>query len=280
MDIICSDGYKLAADSYAAQGSSQGCIVISPATGLRRSYYAEFAQFLSHAGWDVICFDNRGIGESAQGHARASIARMRDWGQLDIDAALRAACANQQGDWQRVTLLGHSSGGHLAGLAPALSQVSRLILVASGTCNWRLYPTSQKPRVLAAWWLVAPALLKILGYLPARFGVGADLPAGVAWDWRNWSLARDYLFSDASVDSGGYARFQGRVVALSFTDDRGFSPPRTVHDLLRRFAQATVSHQEITPLQGNANRHIGHFGFFKSGNQALWRSALGAELAL
>lgn len=280
MEIICSDGYKLSADWHAAQGSSRGCIVISPATGLRRSYYSAFAQFLSCSGWDVICFDNRGIGDSAQGPASASAARMRDWGQLDIDAALHSACISQQGNWERVTLLGHSSGGHLAGLAPALSQIKRLILVASGTCNWRLYPASQKPRVLAAWWLLAPVILPSLGYLPARFGVGVDLPAGVAWDWRNWSVERDYLFSDVSLDSSGYARFAGRVAALSFTDDRGFSPPRTVHDLLRRFTQATVSHQEIAPMQGNTHRHIGHFGFFKTGNETLWRSALGTELAL
>jgi predicted alpha/beta hydrolase len=279
MEIVCSDGYKLAADWYAAQGSSRGCIVISPATGLRRSYYAAFAQFLSRSGWDVICFDNRGIGDSAQGSARVSAARMRDWGQLDIDAALQSACASQQNNWQRVTLIGHSSGGHLAGLAPALSKINRLILIASGTCNWRLYPFSQKPRVLAAWWLLMPALLTSLGYLPARFGVGVDLPAGVAWDWRNWSLGRDYLFSDASLDSSGYARFAGQVIALSFTDDRGFSPPRTVSDLLRRFTLAAVSHQEIAPMRGNSNQHIGHFGFFKAGNELLWESTLGQLLA-
>lgn len=201
---------------------------------------------------------------------------MREWGQLDIDAALQAAYSSQEGNWQRVMLIGHSSGGHLAGLAPALQHVSKLILIASGTCNWRLYPMLQKPRVLAAWWLAAPLLLTLCGYLPARFGVGVDLPAGVAWDWRNWSVGQDYLFSDETLDTSGYASYPGQVIALSFSDDLGFAPPRTVQDLLRRFSQAKVIHQHITPGAGNRAKRLGHFGFFKEGHEALWEEMLTA----
>jgi predicted alpha/beta hydrolase len=278
MKIVCSDGYILTAEWHAAQGVSRGCAVISPATGMEREYYGAFATFLAKHGWDVITFDNRGLGDSAQSSAKASPVKMRDWGQLDIDAALRAACASQKGDWKRVMLIGHSSGGHLAGLAPSLQYVPQLILIASGTCNWRLYPLLQKPRVLAAWYLAAPLLLKLFGYLPARFGVGVNLPAGVAWDWRNWSVGRDYLFSDESLDVSGYARYPGRVFALSFADDVGFSPPRTVHDLLRRFTSAQVTHQHITPGKNNASQRIGHFGFFKVQNQPLWEDLLAHRL--
>jgi predicted alpha/beta hydrolase len=278
MKIICSDGYVLTATWHVAQGKSKGCAVISPATGIARGYYSAFAEFLNRHDWDVISFDNRGLGDSAHSHARQSAARMRDWGTHDIEAALQAACASQQGNWQRVMLIGHSSGGHLAGLAPALQKIPRLVLIASGTCNWRLYPAWQKPRVLAAWWLAAPLLLSLLGYLPARFGVGVDLPAGVVWDWRNWSVGQDYMFSDETLDVSGYAGYSGQVMALSFADDVGFAPPRTVQDLLHRFTRAQVKHQHITPGMGNTTRRIGHFGFFKAAQEPLWEALLASQL--
>lgn len=274
MKIVCSDGYCLTATWHAAQGASKGCAVISPATGIARGYYIAFAKFLTRHSWDVITFDNRGLGDSAHSPAKQSKAKMRDWGQLDIDAALQAACDSQQGNWHRVMLVGHSSGGHLAALAPALQKVPQLVLIASGTCNWRLYPFLQKPRVLAAWWLATPILLSLLGYLPARFGVGVDLPAGVAWDWRNWSVGRDYLFSDETLDVSGFASYPGQVMALSFSDDVGFAPPRTVQDLLRRFTQAKLTHQHVTPGAGNTARRIGHFGFFKAEYEQLWEVLL------
>ena len=241
MEIVCADGAVLKATPFIAQGIAKGVVVLAGATGVRRNVYTPFAEHLASQGWQVFTFDARGIAASTMQHSRKEAACMRDWGRLDLDAVLRCA-ADQWGGWEGVILVGHSSGGHLAGLAPALKNVPRMLLVASGTCNWRLYPRRQWPRLLVTWYLAVPALVALYGYLPAWAGVGMDLPKGVARDWRNWSVAPDYLFSDSSLDVSGYFSYSGQVHAISMADDLGYSPPATVKDLLRHFSSAQVSH--------------------------------------
>lgn len=270
MNIICADGRQLASTLFPHQAAERrGVIVINSATGVLQSYYRHLAEHLSQRGYDVLTWDARGIGASQTCHARLETARMRDWGRLDMDAVLRCTVSTLDIPWEQMTVLGHSSGGHLAALAPSLQNVPRLILLASGTCNWRLYPKAQWPRLLFAWRLTAPLLLHSLGYFPGKAGIGHDLPRGIAWDWRNWSLADDYLFSDKEIDTDGYKNYSGKIFSLSFADDHGFSPPGTVADLLDHFPLAQKFHKEIQPAE-HGLRSIGHFGFFKRNNQVLW----------
>lgn len=270
MDIQCPDGTRLACTLTRSQAPGAArYVVINSATAVRRTYYSAFADYLAATGFHVLTWDGRGIGDSRQGHARREPARMRDWGVLDMNAVLLHASELAGGDWSRIAVIGHSSGGHLCGLASLLPKVRRLALVASGTCDWRLYPRREWPRLLAAWYGLAPLALKTLGYMPGRLGVGHDLPPGVGWDWRNWSAARGYLFSDASLDLSGYEAFQGELLALHFTDDTGFAPPATVTDLLRRFPNARIERLEYNPST-QSHGPVGHFGFFNRKNADLW----------
>jgi predicted alpha/beta hydrolase len=243
-------------------------VIINSATGVKRSYYAAFAEHLTSLGMHVLTWDARGIGDSRQGHARESKARMRDWGAVDFEAVLDFVRDRTAGDWNRIWVIGHSSGGHLSGLAASMRHVKHLILVASGTCDWRLYPKKQWPRLLTAWYGLAPLVLNVLKYWPAQLGVGHDLPPGVAWDWRNWSTRKGYLFSDHSLDIRPYQEFSGRLFALHFSDDQDFAPPLAVHDLVDHFPKANATVHEYEPqLKG---QKIGHFGFFQKKHAALW----------
>jgi predicted alpha/beta hydrolase len=273
MWIPCSDGTRLACtlntptmDQAVAPARY---VIINSATGVQRGYYRAFAEHLSAMGRHVLTWDGRGIGESSIGHARDSPVRMRDWGALDFEAVLQHVLELASGDWQRITVIGHSSGGHLSGLAPSMRHVKNLILIASGTCDWRLYPKKQWPRLLLAWYGIAPAMLLTLGYWPGRLGVGHDLPPGVAWDWRNWSVQRDYLFADTSLDLSAYTQFSGHLLALHFSDDQDFAPVHAVCDLVKRFPKANASIQEYNPRQ-HGHRQVGHFGFFQKKNADLW----------
>lgn len=171
--------------------------------------------------------------------------RCATWGERDLNAVIhdaRAQCPSG-----KVVLVGHSSGGHLAGLAPSLGQIDDLVLIASGTGDWRDYPASQWPRLLAVWWLAVPLLLRLFGYLPGWAGVAHDLPPGVAVQWRRWCLTHGYLFNDPALDLRGYHEFDAPLLALSMADDLGFAPPRTVHTLLAQFTHALKEHIELKP---------------------------------
>ncbi|MGP1683680.1 MAG: alpha/beta hydrolase family protein [Giesbergeria sp.] len=269
IDISSEDGRPLAANWVRASGSKAALatVVIHSATGVPRRYYGAFAQHLSDEGFDVLLWDARGIGDSATLPVTGDPATMRDWGQCDQQAVLRHVRTEHPA--RRLFIVGHSSGGHLVGLAPLTASADALVLVASGGCDWRDYPVTQWPRLLGAWWLAMPLVLALWGHLPAWAGVGHALPRGVAQDWRRWSLARGYLFSDPALDTRGYAAYAGPLLAFSMSDDQGFAPPGAVRSLLRQFTGARIEHREI-PAADGARGRIGHFGFFKANNAALW----------
>lgn len=68
--VTCQDGYQLVGSLFTPQGPSKlkAGIMIAPATGIKRQFYASFAQHLSEQGYGVLTFDNRGIGQSVIGH--------------------------------------------------------------------------------------------------------------------------------------------------------------------------------------------------------------------
>ena len=274
--IICDDQRLLAASFYpatpagnAVSAATGGTVIVNSATGVKRTYYDGFARFLAQRGFNVVLWDARGIGDSRVGPAANDRARMRDWGQLDLEAVLVHVNQSWEPDPSRITVISHSSGGHLAALAPSLSQVPRLVLIASGTCYWRRYPLREQPLMLAMWLALVPLMLATIGYWPARLGVGHDLPPGVERDWWHWSLLPEYLFDDATVDSRGYAGYRGRVLSYSFTDDHGFAPPAAAAHLLGRMGAATIERQLFSPADAGVSR-IGHFGFFRDQSNALW----------
>jgi len=275
-DLLGADQRSLAASLYPAApagdaipSANGGTLIVKSATGVKCTYCDGFARFLAGRGFTVILWDARGIGDSRDGPAARDPARMRDWGQLYLEAVLRHIAQSCEPDPSRITVIGHSSGGHLAALAPSLARVPRLVLLASGTCYWRRYPLREQPLMLAMWLVLAPLMLASLGYWPGRLGSGHDLPAGVVRDWRRWSLLPEYLFDDPSIDASGHAAYRGRVLSYSFTDDRGFAPPAAAAHLLSRMGAAHIAHRTFKPADAGVRR-IGHFGFFRQQTSVLW----------
>ena len=269
IEIHCQDDRILVANWIRSTGTSPALttVIIHSATGVRRRYYQAFAHYLSKHEVDVLLWDARGIGDSALKPVRSDPATMRDWGQFDQQAVLQYV--RIQHPTRPVVIIGHSSGGNLAGLAPLTAEAEGLILIASGSCDWRDYPPLERLRLLTVWWVGMPLVLSLWGYLPSWTGIGHTLPHGVANEWRKWSLTRGYLFNDPTLDTSGYKAFTGPLLALSMSDDLAYAPPGCVRSLLRGFSRARIKHHEIPASKGFEGR-IGHFGFFKSQNDSLW----------
>jgi predicted alpha/beta hydrolase len=56
---------------------------------VRCRYYFRFVTFLFKAGFDVVTYDYRGVGESRPAALRGFVASLIDWGGLDFEAALQ-----------------------------------------------------------------------------------------------------------------------------------------------------------------------------------------------
>ena len=275
--ITTADGVRLAAEcngagpdvsgAPGALGRPRGTVLIAPATGVVKEFYAALAAHIASLGFAVLRWDPRGVGGSKTGPARHSAGTMLDWAVHDLQAVIRYAQSAQAPD-AKLLLIGHSSGGHLAGLAPSITQLHGLALISAGSGDWRVFPPLQWPRLWATWWLATPLLLAVYGYAPAWAGVGHDMPPGVVRQWRRWCLQRGYLFSDLTLDLSGYKNFRAPILALSMADDRGYTPPSAMRALLAQFVNAPQQHHVLqAPAGGPA---IGHFGFFKPRHRALW----------
>lgn len=265
--ITTPDGTPLAAQWLGGPGPGpRGSVLIAPATGVTQGFYGPLAAHLNTLGFSVLCWDPRGVGASQQGPARHNQSTMLDWAVQDLDAVIRYAKA--QAPEAKLLLLGHSSGGHLAGLAASIRQLDGLALIASGIGDWRVFAPRQWPRMWATWWLATPLLLALYGYAPGWAGVGHDMPPGVVRQWRRWCLQRGYLFSDPTLDLSGYFDFKAPLLALSMADDFNYSPPSAMQALLAHFVNAPQQHHVLQPTA--AGPAIGHFGFFKPRHAALW----------
>lgn len=131
--ISCKDGYQLAAQFYPAQQNDINAlpILICPATGITKTFYHAFAEWLSQQGYNVLSFDFRGIGESLHGALKDSTASINDWGMLDIPAAIETLLKRTNAE--KVIIVGHSAGGQLLGITPNYHKVAKVLAIAGST---------------------------------------------------------------------------------------------------------------------------------------------------
>lgn len=274
LKLAARDGYRLAATHYEPTGpaasEADAVVIISAATGVPRGFYTSYAAFLAAEGFRVLTFDYRGIGGSRPETLRHFSAQMQDWGRLDLSAAINWTAERFPGEKRIV--LGHSVGGQVFGLADNCHSVQALLAVASQSGYWRHWPGMAKLGIGFFFYVLIPMLTRIYGYFPSRrFGMGENLPAGVALEWARWGRTRGYLLGALGDEAASaFERFDGLIRAYSFADD-GFAPKAAVEGLLKFYPAAESEHRHVHPHQVDA-RAIGHFGFFREAfRDTLWR---------
>lgn len=268
--LSCADGYPLAASLFKPN-QAHAAVVIAPALGVPRRYYAAYAGYLAGRGFSVLSQDYRGSGDSANGPRRGRDIRMEDWGRLDIEAAL--AFALRELKPKKLFLVGHSAGAQLPGLAPASEALDGIVMVAGSAPHLRHYPPRAWPMLCLTWYALGPLLSWRRDDFPARrTGLGSTrVAAGVVAQWCRWARSRDYLF-DAThgIDTARYARLPMPVLSYCFADD-GYAPPAAVDALLAHYPAARVERRVVPRL---ARGTIGHFGFFREQLAgSLWRES-------
>jgi predicted alpha/beta hydrolase len=269
-EIAALDGYPLSATLFTPAGGARPntAVLLNSATGVHRRYYSRFASFLAEQyGFAILTYDYRGIADSRPPNFRTFQARLRDWPHLDMPAALE--WLRQTLEPKRLVLVGHSAGGNLIGLMPNLALVDAVVLIAAQLGYWRLWPMRLRYAMAATWYVAVPALSHLFGYVPGWLGAGQHWPHGVAVELARWCRHPAYLFGDPSLDVSRYADFDAPMLAITFADDPHAT--RVACDrLLERFPRAQITRQHIAPLDVGLRR-IGHFGFFRSWCEPLWR---------
>lgn len=255
LQLRTADGFVLAATFYPAIKARAVSVLLCSATGVPRRYYDAFAQHLAGCGLSVLTFDYRGIGDS-----RAAKGTIEDWGRYDLVAALgRLAelCPNDA-----LTLVGHSIGGQILGLAQNIDRVRAAVLVAAQSGYWRHWPWPRKARMWLLWWVLMPGLTRLLGWFPGRWVGTADLPAPIARSWARWGRNPHYICDD---DGNALRPFNNLVTFpirwISFTDDI-VAPFKAVEALRTYYPLAPQERLHLSPRELSCDT-IGHFGYFR-----------------
>lgn len=271
--IICKDDYVLSADYYAAQqkldAKKRNPILICPATGISKSFYRAFAQWLSQQGFDVLCFDFRGIGESLHGKLKDSRASIQDWGQLDIPAAIDFLL--QLSTAKKITLIGHSAGGQLLGIVPNFDKVESLIGVSSSTGHVKNLKGRTKLMAPVMFKIIFPLSSLIKGYGATEFlGMGQNLPKKVAKQWAQFCGRPGYVMNavNKSIFEDYHAEIQCPITVYWSSDDE-IATLENVKDLLRLYPNASTHMHELIPSDYQL-KQLGHMNMFRSKNQQLW----------
>jgi predicted alpha/beta hydrolase len=273
LELIAGDGFPLVGTAYwcaADRLRRPATVVVAPATGVPRRYYGPFARFLAQRGFDVLCFDYRGMGDSRALWGDASLAaRMSDWGSLDLGAALEWAWQTRPGIHPLV--VGHSAGGQLVGLARSGRPLNGVLAIAAQSGNYRHWPLPWRPLLGLYWRLIVPSLVAWSGRLPAWAGVGTDLPGGVAREWARWCLSPNYLLDHVDeAERASYSSLASPILAFSFEGDF-YAPRRAVEAWLSFFPASRRSHRHVDRAERGA---VGHFGFFRERyRETLWQEA-------
>lgn len=261
------DGARLAASVWRARTHDAGAnapVIVAPATGVKRSYYAPFARYLARRGFDVVTFDYRGIGGSRRA---AESPTMLEWGELDLAGVVRWARgtldSRRSSEGGHVSIVGHSVGGQLVGFLPDVDRIDAFVSVGAQFGDYRLWPMPSRLAMALVWHALVPAVTRTVGYLPGAIGIGENLPKGVALEWARWCRTPGYFSTDLGPSRlEMFARLRAPILAFGFDDDV-YAPAAAIDALHALYSNAPIERRQINRVPGAGAGRIGHFGFFR-----------------
>ena len=269
ISVSCDDDTLLAATLYTPKEPLKGAVMIAPATGIKRQFYHAFANFLSEQGFGVICYDNRGIGDSAHGKLKYDKASLVAWGKQDMPAVL--ATLKKHFPHQPYFLVGHSAGGQLLGLMHNVGDLTAFCNFGSSSGSLR---NMRKSYLLKAHFfmnLYIPFSNLLFGHTKSQWvGMGEPLPREVAKQWQQWCNGTGYVQTafGNEVDEHFYNEITIPSKWLLATDD-DIANILNVHDMISVFPKMKAEIEELNPDTYQVDE-IGHMKFFSRKCSHLW----------
>ena len=269
--LAARDGRPLAGTIIRPEGEPRGGVLITAGTGFKRSFYRAFAEEGARRGLVVLTFDARGVGGSAPDDLAATQMHYTDWGRLDTPAALDCV-ADEAG--RPVFHIGHSVGGHFAGLWDNPERCAGHAFVCVGSGYWGDHARWYRPMALWFWHGWGRYSLARYGYLRRGGGwTGAPLPSGVVEPWRRWCHRPGYYREDVEnhhegFRAGDFENVTAPIRSFVYTDDP-IATERTAGVMLGFYPNAP-SQTVLRAPSDYGLKPIGHAGPFPTASRAAW----------
>jgi predicted alpha/beta hydrolase len=262
IEYAAKDNTRAALQVFPADDAGAPVVMCLPAMGVRGSYYAEFAQKLSRAGYHVVISDLRGIGSSSVRPSRDYDFGYNEILTLDLPALVEAV--RQRFPLNERLLLGHSLGGQLSALylSACPEAAKALILIAAGNVYYKGWPFPGRLRVLFTAILLR-AMGMALGYVPgAKVGFAGTEARTLVADWSNNCFTGRYVVAGSSYDYEVSLRQMAKpVLAISFERDE-LAPARSVENLLGKLSASVIVHRCFSAVCPGLEK-VGHFSWVK-----------------
>lgn len=273
INIPTSDGYTLSGTIYHSDLKPDKILLINPAVAVPQRYYSEFAQFMVQKGYTVYTYDYRGIGASKYSKLKGFKADMQDWATKDLTGVL--SFIQERHPNISISVVGHSFGGNCLGLNEKSEKIfDKIVMVGSQHGYYGHYWASKKPLLFALWNIFIPTFSHLYGYFPSQyFGMGEQLPKGVALEWAKICRNPQWLFAYLPENKNYYGKIKQPLLAISIEDD-WYAPKKAVEKLFEDgYKNAQAKRLHLYPKDFGM-KEIGHFGFFKKKNkEQLWHLA-------
>lgn len=266
--LVCADGRRIAAAAFRPAAAPRLSVLINPGTSIPRRFYRYFAAWLAAQGCLVITYDNRGIGDSANGPRDSFLTS--DWGAQDQAAATRWLLDHTDAPLVSVS---HSFGTTLMGLCPMVGRLRAVVAVGSHYFRRHELPLAYRLKQRYDRHLRLPWYLWRHGAYTTP-GVDFTMPPEAARQMMQWQYRR-YFFSDQPhhPEHPHFAELRCPLRHYVISDDE-MVPERQARALVELYPNAHGETLLLEPQRFGVPQ-IGHFGFFrKSAPEALWRETL------
>ena len=267
------DQFPLKITLFEPQVSNQKVLLLNSATGVKQTVYYSFAKFFQENGFTVITYDYRGIADSKPENLKNFDASMRIWGTVDFKT-VTDFIGEKYPDYKRFCL-GHSVGALIIGMNEDSKNFEKFIFVGTqdayiGNLNLQVALTA-----LLGFGIALPFLTTLLGYFPANiFGLGADLPKGVAYDWRTLILNKKSttrLYEKIDTD---FSKNLTQETLIIHAEDDHWVTKKGMDNLMKNvYPNLKKTFREIKTSESQQGE-IGHVNFFRSYNKDLWNIIL------
>ena len=242
-------GQSLAVSLREPRGPVRGtAILLHSMMASRRMWSAPRGRGLEGAlverGLRTLCLDFRGHGNSAPGAAQGNCWTYDDLVREDLPALVEAARDRWPRD--RLSIVGHSLGGHVAAASASMGLIDLDTLVLLATNVWlpsfepNPFLRAKKEAVVR----MTRGITRVRGYFPARaLRLGSDdESAGMIGGWTSWWRHDRWASDDGSADySAAMAKLSVRLLAVASVGDGYLCTP----DAALRFAKLAGARTEL-----------------------------------